>query len=271
MYNQLKWDLTHPLRQSIAVDAASSKTSTQVAALTRQRTLLLKDIQRFKHVQQSYMPGLRRFEEENPASVINTPSTPELISLSLPSSIPPNQRTSVCVADVETIETKLRQAQCSEALANLRTQLIKRTYTNKYKEQTASSQRAYTRFRTLQSQTEFKIKSSQTVYNTARSALHALQGPGAWEQQYQVLRREDIRAMHERAMTAEEEAEHRRTRRMAGFSDDQIEGELEGAVNMPTVQFDPVLSLGEGSRQLSWIWYTISDRERQMGNVDGCE
>lgn len=77
--------------------------------------------------------------------------------------------------------------------------------------------------------------------------------------------------MHERAMSAEEKEERKRTRQMAGFTEDQIMSELDGAVNMPTVQFDPVLALGEGTRQLSWIWYSISDRERQMGDVDSCK
>lgn len=257
-------------RQSIMVDVASATTSTQIAALTRRRTVLLKDIQKFHQIQTSYMPGLRRFQRENSTPPADFSSQPELLPLNLPSSIPSNSREDICTAGVDSIETRLREAQCSESLADLRTQLIKRTYTNKYKERTASSQRAYTRFRTLQNQTEVKIKSAQTVYNTARSALLALKGPGSWEDQYQVLKREDVRGMHERGMTAEEKEDHIRTRRMAGFSNEQIEGELDGAVNMPTIQFDPVLALGEGRRQLSWIWYTISDRERQIGDVDGC-
>lgn len=105
----------------------------------------------------------------------------------------------------------------------------------------------------------------------ARTALFALKGPGLWEEQYPVLHRDDVRGMHERGMTAEEKEEHVRTRRMAGFTAEQIDGELDGAANMPTIQFDPVLALGEGRRQLSWIWYTISERERQAGEMDGCK
>lgn len=232
--------------------------------------MLLRDIQTFQKAQLAYMPGLPRYQRENRQSPMDFSAEPEHMSLHLPSSISLPSRESICVSDVETIETRLREAQCSEALADLRAQLIKRTFTNKYKERTASSQRAYTRFRTLQSHTEVKIKSAQTIYNTARAALFALKGPGEWEERYQVLEREDVRGMHERGMTAEEKEVHKRTRRMAGFTEEQIESELDGATNMPTIQFDPVLALGEGRRQLSWIWYSISERERQSGEVDGC-
>lgn len=257
-------------RQSISVDAKAAKTSTQLAALTRRRTALLKDVQKFQQTQAFYMPGLIRYQKELAIPPVDPSPEPESISLFLPSSIPSNHRETICIADVHCIETKLREAQCSEAIADLRTQLIKRTYVNKYKERTASSQRAYTRFRTLQDHIEVKIKAAEVLYNTARAALYSLKGPGLWEEVYQVLNREDVRGMHERAMTAEEKEEHAQTRRMAGFTDEQIDGELDGAPNMPTVQFDPVLALGEGSRQLSWIWYTISDQERQSGEVDGC-
>lgn len=209
--------------------------------------------------------------KENPVLCADVASEPELTPLFLPSSIPSDLCDLICVGDVCSIEAQLREAQCSEALADLRTQLLKRTYLNKYKDRTASSQRAYTRFRTLQDHTESKIKLRETVYNTARCALLALNGPGSWEDKYRKLTREDVRGMHERAMTAEEQEEHKRTRRMAGFTDEQIEGELDGAVNMPTVQFNPVLALGEGSRQLSWIWYTVTEGERETGDVDGCK
>lgn len=252
------------------MESKTAKTSTQLAALTRRRTLLLRDLQKYQEVQRSYMPGLLRFEREHRTPGPADSSQPELTPLSLPSSIPHEYRASVCVANIDSIECRLREAQCSESLANLRSQLIKRTFTNKYKERTASSQRTYTRFRTLQDHIETKIKSEETIYTAARRALVALKSPGLWEERYQILKREDVRGMHERAMTAEEKEEHQRTRRMAGFSEEQIVGELDGAVNMPTVQFDPVLALGEGARQLSWIWYSISDQERQTGDVDGC-
>lgn len=168
------------------MDAASATTTTQLASLARRRAMLSKDVQCFQQVQLSYMPGLRRFQREfqSPPSADQSNSPPELIPLYLPSSIPAENRQAICVGSVYSIEEQLREAQCSEALAELRTQLIKRTYTNKYKEQTASSQRAYTGFRTLQNHTELKIKSCQTLYNATRIALLALRGSGEWEQKY---------------------------------------------------------------------------------------
>jgi hypothetical protein len=57
----------------------------------------------------------------------------------------------------------------------------------------------------------------------------------------------------------EEKEQDKLTRRMAGLTDDTID---EGLIT-PVVAFDPRLALGEGRRTLSWIWYSISERELQ--------
>jgi hypothetical protein len=58
---------------------------------------------------------------------------------------------------------------------------------------------------------------------------------------------------------------------MAGLSEKEVDGELDGIENVPTVAVNPVLSVGESRRFLSWIWYDVGERETSTdsGLVDG--
>jgi hypothetical protein len=67
--------------------------------------------------------------------------------------------------------------------------------------------------------------------------------------QLRVLREEDVRALNERALTAEDEARR-----------DQLD-ELGRALARPAgVTVAEGLASGEGSHTLSWIWYTAGKK-----------
>ena len=116
------------------------------------------------------MPGLdKHIAELLPPPKEALTSTPELIPLHLPSSLPENKCPLVCVPGIKEIEDRLHFAQASEALNKLRCQLMKRTYTTRYKvRNNVSGQCHYTRFRTLQEHTESKIKAACRQYTTGR-------------------------------------------------------------------------------------------------------
>ena len=197
---------------------SDSTTVGQQTLIQQRRTNLLKKITKFGAIQKKYMPGLDRYVTALlPAPQEVLTSMPELIPLYLPSSLPVDKCSLVCIAGVQEIENRLRFAQASEALNKLRCQLVKRTYASRYKVQNVSSQRHYTRFRTLQQHTESKIKSACRQYTTARIALLALQGPGTWEQTLQELHPHDVWGLSEKALTEEERQENLRTHSMAGL------------------------------------------------------
>ncbi|KAF8218978.1 hypothetical protein L208DRAFT_1345024, partial [Tricholoma matsutake] len=83
-------------------------------------TTLLKRIQKLDTVQSTYMPGLRT-DLAGPSGTTQeiATSTPERIPLHLPSSLPPDHRMLICMADIPTIEDQLCFAQASEALTML--------------------------------------------------------------------------------------------------------------------------------------------------------
>ena len=249
-------------RQSLFLDVrkTSAGNVTKATTIQRQRTTLLKRIQNYISSRAQYMPGLERYlcETPNRSGDMST-STPELIPLHLPSSIPSENRASVFVPGLAEIEDRLRFAQACEALTDLRCQLTKRSYASRYRTANISSQIHFTRFRELQQQTDSKIKSACSRYQIARSGLLNLRGNGNWERELQVLHPEDIRGLSEKALVNEEKEERKKTQVMAGLSTVAFEDNQD--LELPPTLFNPHLAVGEGHRTLSWIWYSTSNDE----------
>jgi hypothetical protein len=139
------------------------------------------------------MPGLSSYLSSQPCVLDATStSTTENIPLYFPSSFLPEHRSLICAGGIEDIEDRLHFSQAYEALTKLRCQLMKWTYASRYKVHNISSQRHYTRFRTLQDQMENKVKISSLQYRKARDALLQLRGPGIWENTLRKLGTKDI-------------------------------------------------------------------------------
>lgn len=247
----------------LTVDSCKRKlTTTQATALQDRRTALLRKIQKFRDVQDIYMPGLRAFLDRTQPDLSDREREmqAENLDIHLPSSLDPTNRTVVCIAGVVDVEDRLRYGQAFEALEDLRRQLRTRTFTTKFKARQVVGQGAYTRTRVLQDQIESKIRSARARYDAARKALFSLRGAGQWEETLQVLRAEDIRALNERTLTAEEKDADERARQLAGMVD---QGQDDGDHSVAVREMG-IVELGEGRRQLSWIWYRVTAEE-----VDG--
>lgn len=244
-------------RTLLAIEVKSAKTTTQLTSIQRRQTALLRKVQRFREVQQAYMPMLSRIMPHALGQIATT--TPELISLFLPSSLDSTTRPSVCLAGIVEIEDQLQFAKAHECLVDLRSQLLKRSLGHKYKAKNQASQRAYTRFRTLQDQTESKIKVAQSLYDQTRAALFALRGPGDWERILQILRPADVRSLNEVPVLAEEVEDGR---------DSSGHPRNAQLVNVAFAPVESIVSVGQKSRTLSWIWYTTAKEERGQEEID---
>jgi hypothetical protein len=141
----------------------------------------------------------------------------------------------------------------------------------RYKNQNAESQRSYTRFRALQDHAEKKIKALQIKYTINRNAIFALRGPGSWEDTLKVLHSEDVRGLGEHALRIEEQETDRRMQKLAGLEGRALEDihSLLAAPLLPT-RFIPNLSTGEGTRTLSWIWYSTTGDELGNSEIEAC-
>ena len=263
-------------RQDILLDIkVSSLTIIQETALLRRRTNLLKRIQHFTTARVKFMPGLTEY-----SSSLSLPdtltATPECIPLYLPSALPEDQWQKICVCGIDQIEERLCFTQASEALVQLRLQLMKRTVTVRYRSRSDESQQHHTRFRTLQDQTNNKIKSEQMKYTIARKAILSLHGPGAsgWECSLKVLLPGDIRGLGEHGLRVEEQDMDRQAQELAGL-DSTVRWSLTEICDMisaplPPTQFIPSLARGEGCRTLSWIWYSTTGEELNNHETEAC-
>lgn len=202
------------------------------------------------------MPGLRRFLDRSQGNTEDyerdLPS--EKLSVHLPSSLTQSNRETICIGSLGQIEDRLRYGQACDALEDLRRQLRMRTFTIKFKARQIVGQGGYTRVRTLQDQIESRIRAARIRYCTARDALFALRGAGEWEEVLQVLKAEDIRALNERTLTAQEKEAEDQARRLAGIQEENTEASV-------AVRVLGVVDLGERRRQLSWIWYQVTAAE----------
>ena len=205
--------------------------------MQRRRAALLRQIGHFRQVQAVYMINIEDVvsqRSQNPATEA------EDIRLFLPSRLHPTVRTSSCTNNIAIIEEQLREAQCHDALAKLRTYLHTRAHFIKHRNTNIRGQRANTRAKTLVDALSSKVARVAEKYRAARAALLALRGAGSWERELQPLQSKDIRGPT--AMTS-------------GDIDDANDNIGSNGHVRSKKQLEALRrGLGEGYRTMSWIW-----------------
>jgi hypothetical protein len=247
-------------RRDLYLDVKEKRTPTilQTANFQERRVSIRKKIQHFRELQIDYMPGLRSVLS-NPNILDDSPDIlAECIRLHLPSELSTSNRDCACADGIADIEARIRHADTSEALDDLRRYLRTRTFLNKWRVKNVSGQHQSTRTRGLQHTVDLRVHSAKTRYRHSRNACLVLKGHGDWERELKELKDEDVRALNERTLTEHEKDD--RVRRMAMgtlMDDDSREGvAVTGA-------------LGEGRRTLSWIWFTVGDDENSPDMHEG--
>ncbi|KAJ7718493.1 hypothetical protein DFH07DRAFT_784927 [Mycena maculata] len=220
----------------------------QRLAFTKRRTTLLKRIHKFRGIQRVYMPALRALLSDSQKQVLdgNGEQLPEATRLFMLSEIPDARlRGRACTTGLPEIEARMREGEAGEALDGVRLGLRTCTMTNHYKILNWMGQGMMTRAQAILRQINIKIHGAKLRYRYSRAALLALRGHGVWEERLKVLGDDDVRALNERALTAEEKAQNNHW------------AELGGAIVEGGVDRAAALARGEGGQTLSWIWYTI--------------
>ncbi len=203
------------------------------------------------------MPGLRNYLERNPTADTfqSCSATPEKIDLHLPSAFSLGLCGSLCTPHLCQIEERLRWADAQDALAALCHQLRCRVILYKYKSREVVSQHEFACSCDLEKVVDIRIILSRIQYTTSHAALLSLKGAGSWEETLQELHLEDIQALNERTLTADEQAAYRQLRVLTGLpAEPGVDEDLDC---LPTAQVSHSLEVGEGQQSLSWIWYSI--------------
>ncbi|KAF8193468.1 hypothetical protein K438DRAFT_1969370 [Mycena galopus ATCC 62051] len=172
----------------------------------------------------------------------------EAVRLFMPSELlDKTKRVNACALGLPEVEAELRVGEAREALGVLRQDLRTRTMTNQFRVRQCTGQRMLTRGQGVLHQINLKVHRAKLRYRYARNTLKRLKGNGSWEKEFKVLEDSDVRALNERALTAEE-AEQRK--RVHAYGDVEEEGGVAAF---------GVVMLGEKHQTLLWIWYTAKE------------
>ncbi len=179
-------------------------------------------------------------EEMEDASQSLTDNDAETAKLFLPSQLPPSLWSTGCMSGLHGIELKLRFAQTSDALEQLKQNLCVYSGLVHYKitQVSGPGQKANTRARTLLVRLREKINRCADRYRRSLTALETLDPKGDWQENFRPLTKSDIQGPNGRSPDNEVAAMSKQSKRSRGT--------------------------GEGLRQLSWIW-----RIRRTGGAGG--
>lgn len=236
-------------RQAIRTEVKGKRTSTllQTTTVVERRTTLIKRIQRFREIQRLYMPTFDPFSHADPTTAS---SEVEGYILYLPSELNSSDRRKFCPNGLAELEDRVRYAEACDALETLRHHLRTRSFANKFKVANITGQVNNTRARETQARIDDKVRFSAVQYRRARAALVVLRaGKNAeWQEKLAPLQQSDVRALNERELTQQEKNDMTAIRFKNGVvSAKDIEDERKQQA---------AVSVGEGHRKPSWIWYT---------------
>ncbi|TFK79917.1 hypothetical protein K466DRAFT_504786, partial [Polyporus arcularius HHB13444] len=186
----------------LAMIKVSPNSDKSAAELQEKQTLIKRRIALWQAIQDVHMPQVpalraRALPVQQSAISSHDPcstSKAEDIKLFLPSALPASLRQLESLASLCDKERRLRLAQLSDCLEDIRRLRRVLTGITQFKRLNVSNtgQRANTRIRALYARFEAKIHRSVLRYRAARVAMEALNPAGGWAQQYRELRDEDI-------------------------------------------------------------------------------
>ena len=163
----------------------------------------------------------------------------EGVRLGLPSDFATAHRSTVCTDAVVQLELRLRAAQCRDSLQDVRNKLHTLDHLYRYKKANVRNQGPNTRAQAELAQQRVRRDRAAARYRRARRARLSLEGPGAWELEFQVLHDEDVR----------------------GVGDDEPQSVLQR--QRQSASSGP----GEGRKKMSWIW-NASDTSGDRAHVE---
>jgi hypothetical protein len=237
----------------LEVKGQEKQTLLQKTSIVERRTILLKRIQRFRKIQQVYMPG---FEPRDNAHFERIASPNSLRSvhvedtkLFLPSDLFKADRRKYCPGGLAAMGDRLRHVEATDSLENLQHHLRTRSFTNQFKVANITGQIHNTHAWETQHRIDDRVRAADLQYRRARNALLKLRGNGPWEDSLKVLEQSDVRALNERELTAQEKEDVRRVRERIGLV---VEADVANQERVAAT----AAAVGEGQRRPSWIWFT---------------
>ncbi|KAJ7058604.1 hypothetical protein C8F01DRAFT_990484 [Mycena amicta] len=231
-------DLQRRIRQEARVKGLSADRLSQLEEL---RASFFKKLKAILLEQESFMPGVSRirtaYEGRRERDI--PPPKAENMKIWFPSDLMEAQREWAYRAGLAELEAKLREAQCGDALAKIRSYLFIKTYLIHTRNATAVGQAATTRANTLIARVGERIDHEMTKYMQAWKRLCGLKGEG-YATHFKELKKGDL---HVRAQTESDARARIQLRRL---------GSERRGRNEPSAT-----ATEEGEKGISWIWSAV--------------
>ncbi|KAF7343572.1 CxC2 domain-containing protein [Mycena sanguinolenta] len=239
-------------QRQLAADllANRSPTTKDLTDFVTRRTRIARQMKKLRALQRRYSPAaLQRAATAVDADAMEAERTP----LFLPSALLPSERLPPLSAPgLAAAELRLRNAQCSESLDDVRHGLIVKRRLQTYRGVNSCHQHQNTRSRSLVDAQQEKVDMGARTYRNARAARLALT-PVAETSPWRMLEKEDLRLPED-----EEEAKRRKQRAMKGKRQQVAQLNADGEVR-------GVPGMGEKSRLISWIWLDTGSKGGIIG------
>lgn len=205
----------------------------------------MRQLKQFRSMQDVYTPAAAVMLAQTEEAQQHLPEAkrvqPEVEhqELWLPSALPANHRMHSCRAGLIDIETRLRQAQCLDALEKIRTLQRGRLSFIGFRNRNVRGQNPTTRAADTINRIEDKSKALAVKYRATRRALFDLMGPGDWER--------ELKELNDGDLTTPDGTE-------ISIEDPNEEIGPDGRLLSKKRRIALERGLGEGRRVVSWIW-----------------
>jgi hypothetical protein len=230
------------LRRVLKISSAYksvNKVTQDAVNYQQQANSLLSRISSWRQVQALYMPGIYMIIKAAETEPVPESQTEAVnVKLYLPSALPSKIHRNTCLPGLEEKERLLRLGQADDSLSYLRDLLRSFVGLTTHRMLHVSGQRPITRMQNILNRFNEKIQVCAERYRAARNALIALDPNGDWQKKYQPLLSTDIRGPGQ----MEHEITHY--------------GQVVDKTKNPR--------LGEGRRELSWIWKNFKNSADDM-------
>ncbi|KAK7017019.1 hypothetical protein VNI00_018746 [Paramarasmius palmivorus] len=246
----------------------NQKTLNQLAKTADRRNALRRRIDGYEKLQGVYMPGLVQYLEN--ANLTHSPddTPPEKTKLWLPSELPPDTLSNICVPGLCSAEAKLQYARCFDSLDGLRHTLRVKSRMMLFKNTNVRGQRDSGRSREVINRVVARARLFTSRYRVAREAYLTLQGPGDWETSLRILHNADVRSLRDPALVKVGPG-----RLGTNEEDESAAAELDPVVSQVTSELNEddlippdrtewehrtIHGTGETRKEVSWIWVVPS-------------
>ncbi|KAK7019684.1 hypothetical protein VNI00_018006 [Paramarasmius palmivorus] len=274
------------LRQAVQ-EQKREPTVRQSRQVSEQQNALRKHLKTYEEVRSVYMPGLSHHLTTTHQNEDLNNIDSENAKVWLPSEVPRELCSKICVPGLVHVEETLQKARCYDSLKGVHHVLRVKTQMVHFKNNNHESGKA----RQVINKVVLRLLRCAGRYCKARSAYAKLTGAGPWEKTLQVLRDEDLKSYSDlatvrtgpgRAGTSEEDLEvedeeywqelisrrekqgdgvkeaagSKRARQTQGASLEEVEEETLSLIHPDRTEWDHRSKhrTGETRKGLSWIW-----------------